>query len=604
MFDLNPQYSISPVAFHSFFALDAQRLVPEHAAIVMTIRKKVLFLQLPQLDNDTGSSHENAYLAAAYLKFSIQRAGEDRYYKTVIPPHAVDLLDDGHLVEYVVGCRPDIICATIYLWNVERTLSILKKVRHDLPSVRIIVGGPEVAADHPFLFRTGVADIAVTGEGETTLPAILKVLRTGHSRILPGELSRHGRTRLAGQVSAVAPALAEVLPPPGHRLNKPITNGIAYLETGRGCPLRCTFCCYNQRRRAVSHLSPADVIVRVKILMKRGAREVRIIDPTFNSNPGFEDILRSLVVLNRERTLRFFAELRADTLTETQANLLAAANFAEIEIGMQSRDKMVLRKIKRATNLRRLDLGISMLARRGIKLTIDVMCGLPGQGPGDIRRSIGWISRRRRTAHMQFLHTLLLPGTELRADSWRFGLKAQNLPPYRVTSTSLLTEKHIREAERLARRAVGGAADCPTRRFVGRTLPDLFPERIRISLDGGLDVKPIPGREIRRAVIISGEDLFDRKRSVLAIIRRAIDDEPHALWQFVLSPTGEEPLDLLDEMIDEISSAPLHLLDRQMIPVSGKGLASRRIFVLLRSRTRYARSWVSAAEDLLRKTFH
>jgi len=341
---------------------------------------------------------------------------------------------------------------------------------------------------------------------------------------------------------------------------------------------------------------------RVKILAKRGARNIRFVDPTFNANPEFEDIIRRLAAFNRSRRapIAIFAELRAERVTGHQAALLAAANVREIEVGVQSRDPNVLRAAGRPTNLRRLDAGVACLALAGVRLTVDIMAGLAGQTLRDIRASLRWAAGVPRS-DLQFLHALLLPGTALRAHALSNGWVAQSKPPYRVLRTPALSAEAFLRAERYARRLTGRIPDSPTRRFVGRELPDLFEERIAIEVAARDTASP--GRQIRRALVLRGDSLFAARSRLAAIVRRAIADEPHVQWQFVLSPRVEEPLDILDSLIEAIDAAPSHLLDRLVFPVDAGPRAARRVFVLLRPGRRYDHAWVRAAEARLRGAF-
>ncbi|MEI6971460.1 MAG: radical SAM protein [bacterium] len=559
---------------------------------------KLLFLQLPCIDSDTAGARENVYLAAHYLRWTLERRRGGHPFDVVIPPPETDLLDDSNIIEYILGVKPDVICATLYLWNIERTLGILERIKAGRKGLMIAVGGPEVAPDHPFLFTSGIPDVAVTGEGEPVIAPVLEGLRVGRRPVLPATAWKTQRGYKWGPPGPLGANLTDILPPPWNECNRPFDDGVGYLETGRGCPLRCTFCCYNQRRRTASYLAVDDVVRRVSVLCARGAREIRFVDPTFNSNPDFELIVTALAMLNRRKTLKFFAEVRAETITARQAELLSAANFTDIEVGVQSRDKAVLRLIRRPTALKRLDHGVGLLAARGIRLTVDVMCGLPGQGMSDMLDSVRWAASIPK-ARVQFLHTLLLPGTELRDRRSALGLTSQELPPYRVVSTRRLSAEDIAGAEAASASITGTTADNPTMRFVGSKLPDLFGDRMEVDLTAS-DIE-VSGRSSRRALVFRGEDLYALRDRICLIIECAIKAERHILWQFVLAPGSEEPLDLLDEMIATIDSVPPTYLDRWV--VDGRR-ASRRVLILLNPDRQYSRSWINAAEDLLAEAFH
>lgn len=565
------------------------------------MKRRIVFLQLPGLDNDLSDAQENVPLAARYLRHALRRSGEHSHYDTVATPPGTDTLDDAHLVEALAAQAPDVVAATLYAWNVERTLHVLRRLKRRRPSLLVAVGGPEVTPDHPFLYRTMVVDVAVSGEGEVVFPQILAALRKGARIDLRMVGRRAGRRFVWGRRATPPVTLREALPPVAC-IDPADARGVAYLETSRGCPLRCAFCCYHHRRRTLSCLAAGEVVERVSRLRRAGAREIRFIDPTFNANPEFTTILRRLARLNRDRGLRFFAELRADRVTAAHAALLADANVCEVEVGVQSRDAEVLRRVGRPTDLTALDRGVNALARAGIRLTLDVMCGLPGQSANDVRESLAWASSVRG-ARVQFLHTLLLPGTPLRAQRRGLRLRAQPRPPYRVLGTPWLAADTVRELQRLAEDRTGEAMDCRTARFVGTRLRGLFRDRTLVLVPGEAPPRRLPGRENRRAMIFRGADLFAHRSALLAWVQRALRREPHVLWQFVLEPRHEEPLDLVDVLVEAIDDAPGHFLDRISIHADGPVRAARRVFVRLRSPAAFTRSWTQAAEDLLRAAF-
>jgi hypothetical protein len=515
----------------------------------------------------------------------------------------VDRLDDAHLTAAIVATRPDTIGATVYAWNVERTLAVLRRVRRQLPEVRVVLGGPEVARDHPFLERSAVADALVMGAGEPLIGGVLSALHGEADIDVASVAVRRGSGYRWGRGPAPESALVDILPAPDAPFYAPDAHGVAYLEATRGCPLACAYCCYSQHRRKAGFLSPRDVADRIRVLRERGAREIRFIDPTFNSHPQFDDLLEGMARANRRGAVRFFAEIRAETLTSRQARLLQRANVTDIEVGVQSLDEGVLRAVRRPTHLDALDRGVRLLADSGAKLTLDVMAGLPLQDFDDVRRTLDWAAAVPGGQRVQFLHTLLLPGTELRR-RWSGDLRAQRLPPYRVTSTRWLSPRQLRAADALARTASGGAPDSPTERFVGTRLPGLFAECVTVAASAVEPGSVAPGCTNRRAVIIRGDDLFAVRARIGDWMEGAVRREPHTLWQFILNPAREEPLDLLDLLADRLAGIPRHVLDRTVVAERNGQRAARRVFILLRPDRTYDRTWVRAAEAVLGRRYY
>ena len=576
---------------------------------------RLLFIQLPRLDPDVTSPGENLMPAAACLRAALERSDETKHWVIVETPASQNELADAALVEAIASLAPDALSATCYLWNVERTLHVLRLLKRCLPALKIVLGGPDIADNHPLLPQVDdarhatrdarfPADALVIGEGETVFPDVMRFFRSSRAPNFSGVLWRtaEGTFTVGTRPRPVRP-LKDLVPTPDHPINRPDTFGMAYLETNRGCPLRCAFCCYNIRRTTTTCLPPEEVAARIRVLRQRGAKEIRFVDPTFNANPRFDEVIDVMARENRDRKIAFFVEIRADTLTDDQARRLAAAGVAEAEVGIQSTDPNVLRILHRPLNEARVLRGVEALLRHGIRPTLDFMYALPAQDELDIQRSLDWLSRFGNAIFPQFLPTLLLPGTELRDRARELGLRAQRLPPYRVQATDKLSARRLAAVEDWANARLGGF-DSPTQRFVGARLPDLFPGRIRID-----DARKSPpdtrqGWKNRQAVIFAGENLFARREALADFIRGCVRAEPHILWQFVLEPQEEEPLDLFDTLVATIRKLHGHWLDRLVSPPGQRQLCARRLFVKLPRGRRFDPAWVDDAEDLLRKHFH
>jgi hypothetical protein len=568
----------------------------------MKRKSKVLFLQLPCLDNDVAGARENLPLAGIYLNYALGRSAESSWFQGVFLP-AIDELDNRGLVHGIMAAAPDVLVCTLYLWNVERTLRVIRALRRLQPCIKVLAGGPEAARRHPFLFRGATLDAVAVGEGETVFPAMLHALRTGGETDFNTVAWRRGRTWIWGGQDAAPVILARDLPPPDDE-GMPLDAGrIGYLETTRGCPMQCSFCRYHHLRPKMDVLPPDEVIRRVQAWIKRGAREVRFIDPTLNAHPQFVEILERLAKVNGRRRLSFFAELKADTIDARAAELLASANFNGIEVGMQSMDAQVLKAIRRPTRFDRLEEGIRRMTRHGIRITLDVMYGLPRQRPADVYRAIRW-GRRFRRVDLQCMQTLLLPGTDLRRDARSFGLKAGALPPYGVAATPVFSQKEMVRLEQFLSDAPDLPSDSPMDCFAGYAPGPLFPDVTCLDVSRSLRAFVLPEGGNRRVLVLSGNDLYACRGVIKRLLVRVVRTEPDALWQFVLAPAQEEPLDLIDELAGALRNMPAHILDRYASAGLTGRLAARRLCIRLRRGRRYDPAWVAAAEDALRAVFY
>ena len=126
-------------------------------------------------------------------------------------------------------------------------------------------------------------------------------------------------------------------------------------------------------------------------LRDRGAREVTFLDPTFNHRPEFEPLLDALAAANPDRSVSFFAEVRAEGLTPAHAKSLARAGFTKLEIGLQSVNRETLKRVKRGGSPEKVAAAAKMLHDEGIALLVDLIIGLPGDTADDVSRGVEFL---------------------------------------------------------------------------------------------------------------------------------------------------------------------------------------------------------------------
>jgi pyruvate-formate lyase-activating enzyme len=575
----------------------------------------ILYLQLPLLDNDTKSERENFPFAGAYLDHALKQSSESAHFYSSFAPPEWDELDTQHLTQSILATKADIVACTLYLWNIERTLRLATRLKQENPSIKLIAGGPESAQEHPLLFsgQPGL-DAVVTGEGEAVFPALLHHWRTG----APIHFSN---LFVNGEWGDQPPPTVELntAQPTEEMIMQCVQNRpVVYLETVRGCPLTCSYCRYYQLHSGLRKLTTEQVMKRIRRFCELGAREIRFVDPTFNARPQFTEFLAAIAELNHDRHLEFFAEIRSDTLTAEQARLMREANFTAVEVGVQSIDPEVLKNVARPVSLKKTGAGIQALCDSGVHVVLDIMYGLPGQTLTEVQRSLEWGLAFGDAVQVQCMQTLVLPGTVLRNDCKKWAFKHDSFPPYGIRETSHLSGDDIQEIELLLDELPNLPADPVTARFCSQRLAGLFKEQIRINMDdletfnakahsakpgvlGDVALNGLLGKENRRALLFRGAGLYNQQAAIAELIERSITNEPDGLWQFVLVPEHEEPLDLIEDLAECIRRQPPHLLDRFASAAAFDLTVSRRLYI--RTNQTFSDEWTAAAEELLRESF-
>ncbi len=272
----------------------------------------VLLVQLPIPPPGPEPIRGNVPLAAAYLKLFARRHGlEDHFRIDLLPPQLCNTLGDQGLVEEILARQPWMVGLTCYLWNSQRTLWIVRRLKERQPQLKVLLGGPEITPDNAWMLDPAAIDYAVFGEGEQTFAGLLDSLR-GPSR--PAASSPGLWTAAAGAPPGTQNALENldaVSSPYLEGILDARPEGVMLLETVRGCLFRCRYCSYPKGHAALRLLSPEQIAANLRHAARHEVPEVFLLDPTLNQRPDFLDFLRRLAEGNPERRLAFSGELRA-----------------------------------------------------------------------------------------------------------------------------------------------------------------------------------------------------------------------------------------------------------------------------------------------------
>ena len=392
----------------------------------------------------------NVPLAAAYLKlFAAQKGLEAFYDIQLFSPTLANTLGDQALANALAARLPWMIGFTCYVWNIERTLALAAAVKQRLPSVRIVLGGPEITPDNAWVLDDPSYDFAVIGEGEQTFAQLLLgVLDEPAPPVAIPGLYVPPATTVSRFDPLRSPARRTPLPDI-NVLGSPYVEGVLdagdeqmlLLETTRGCVFKCKFCYYPKSYDRQYYLEPSRIEAGLRHAQERGAREVFLLDPTLNQRKDFADLLRLLARGNPDHRFTYFGELRAEGITPATAALLRDANFTEVEIGLQSIDPDAQEKMDRKNNLRAFERGVRAIMKEGIHVKVDLIVGLPGDTLESVRRGMKYLRDERLYSDMQVFNLSILPGTAFRLEAAELGLRFQPRPPYYVLGTQRFGSK-------------------------------------------------------------------------------------------------------------------------------------------------------------------
>jgi hypothetical protein len=446
-----------------------------------TSRPKIVLACLPHV----ARPQLNSPMAAARLKAAAYQFGLlNEVDIEILSPDVSSNFGCRVLVERIVALRPAILGFTLYLWNVERSLYIAREVKKELPHVQIVVGGPEVSREAVHLLSDPCIDISVHGEGEITFVEILKRFLhaspelsqiSGVSYCRDGEIvTTRPRPRISDMELIPSPYLLGYL--------DPRQCAQMAIFTMKGCVLGCSYCLWSGR----GGLLPfgLDRIRQELILAKQSdiVTHVAIWDSAFNVSPVFAPVCKMIQEINSDRRLVFTCFMLAELVDEETARLLRQANITQVDVGLQSSNPTVLSHVGRRIDPVRFVAGVRMLEQEDIRVTVDVILGLPGDSLATFEDTTRFCAENR--LNYRVFNLCLGYGTALRRQQEKFGLKILRDPPYAVWQTATFPRDDLNVARK---RHINRCIDLDKMHelaypVIMSSLPLSFPENARDSL--------------------------------------------------------------------------------------------------------------------------
>jgi radical SAM superfamily enzyme YgiQ (UPF0313 family) len=166
--------------------------------------------------------------------------------------------------------------------------------------------------------------------------------------------------------------------------------------TSRGCPIGCTFC-------SASHLwgrwytmrSTDNVLDEIELLIDQYKIEgIKFFDSTLTLNRKHIESLCD-AILERGISLPWECEVRADTAEEDLFRKMKKAGCYLIDIGIESGNPSVLKKIKKKITVEQALSAIDWAKNSGLKTKVFLLYGLPGETPTEAWDTVELAKRLR-----------------------------------------------------------------------------------------------------------------------------------------------------------------------------------------------------------------
>jgi len=351
----------------------------------------------------------------------------------IIQTRAIDI------VEQILASKPTIVGFGVYIWNIVETTDVVSLLKVIAPEVKVILGGPEVSYETEDQLIVKYSDYVLTGPADISFYELCK-------NILNNKLP--DKKVLKSQPVG----LENIALPYEYYTDEDLTHRLLYVEASRGCPFKCEFC-LSSLDKTSTPFELTTFLEQMDILYKRGARNFKFIDRTFNLNIKTTMQIMQFFLDRMTDDLYLHFEVVPDHLPRKLKELLTQfpQGSLQFEIGIQTFNVEVQKNISRKQNNAKSKENLLWLRDHTLAhIHADLIFGLPGETFETFKDSFNQLYHcRPHEIQMGILKRL--KGSPIIRHTEAFDLRFNPLPPFNILSTDRVSFATMQRINRFAR---------------------------------------------------------------------------------------------------------------------------------------------------------
>ncbi len=362
--------------------------------------------------------------------------------------------DNLEIVKNIIknSSQDPIICLSLYIWNYTKTLELCKLIKEKLPKSTIIVGGPiPTPIPAEILNNHTAVDIVVVGEAEITFVELVKHIlevNTDFASIKGIAFRKNGKVVQTSPRELIQDL--DIVPSPYARGLKPIVAGASQFSSYRGCVYNCGYCLWpyggSHKIRSYSY----ERIEQEFRTMIDISPKIFCTEAIFNINKERLRKMAEIVQRIGRKDLELFVNLKGDLIDTETIPYLKQCNVKRAEVGLQTTNPETLKNINRQLDEEKFIRGVKLLREAGIRYTIDVIIGLPGDTFQTFKKTLDFaLDLKPSWTGTDVLR--VLPGTYIYDNAKKFEIEFDKEKEYQVIKNYSFSEQEITLAHRYSK---------------------------------------------------------------------------------------------------------------------------------------------------------
>lgn len=359
------------------------------------------------------SLNESPSIGIGYLLSSLE--------KQSIKAKHIDMIANKYTVDDLLGFiseeLPRVVGFSATTINVKEAAVIAEIVKKNFPDILICIGGSHVSIiPKETLEEFPIFDFGIIGEGEFTLPKVLKNIEEKDSinGVVSKERCNFNYDFIEDIESLPFPKWSDfdLSRYPGNCPHK--TRLELPLLASRGCPYDCVFCCHALGKR-VRRRSVESVIEEIKYDINNfGCTSISFLDETLVCNLKWSnELFDAMIREGISSQIKWSCSTRVNGCSEQLLKKMKEAGCYYIFFGLESGNEDTLVRVKKGANLTQARNAVKWAKMAGIIPVGSFIIGLPGDTREDILKTIEF-AKEIDLYSTTFPIATPFPGTELR----------------------------------------------------------------------------------------------------------------------------------------------------------------------------------------------
>ncbi|MCG8482844.1 MAG: B12-binding domain-containing radical SAM protein [Clostridia bacterium] len=294
------------------------------------------------------------------------------------------------IVKYILNMEPKIISFYTLGTSFFISLTIAKNIKKLNKNIKIILAGPHVSLCSKETLKTfDFIDMIAVGEGEQNVISILDYFN-GKEEIsnIKGICYRKSNEVLCNEPG---PLLQDLDQLPMLELKD---EGLLRIniESGRGCPYNCTFCCTKTFwKRKVRLKSTNRILDEIKHYVNRyNIKKFDFTHDLFTANKKYIlEVCNKIIEMKMD--IEWTCSARADTLDEEIISFMGRAGCKKILLGIETGSQRMQKVINKNLDMSQVKKTIGLIQKHNIEIQINFIYGLPTEEEVDLLKSLNLI---------------------------------------------------------------------------------------------------------------------------------------------------------------------------------------------------------------------